>query len=317
MMHTWTQLARLWQRRTVRQVAKASWVVLIGVFITLVIAANWNEIRDIEWTPDRLGFLALAVIAALMRKGLAGVLWVLIVRVVGSGLAVPSRKSLRAFFVSNLAMYLPGTYWYIPGRIMMLREYGISAVQTGAGALLEQMMLVISGGMLSILGLDLVAEALGVSVESFFWVLLVVGVGLVAIHPRVLDRITNLMTRLLRREPIAITISYGQMLMLLLFALLIWLFGALSLLLLARVFVPELPITPFQVGIFGAVFAISWLVGFFTPIAPSGLGVREGVLGLSLSVLGISIELSILIAALSRLLIVLEDVFWGVVSLVL
>lgn len=317
MKHTWSQLTHLWQRRAIRQTVQVIWVILILGFIGMAVAANWPTIQTIEWTGERLGFLLTAGGAAVLRKGSGGMLWVMIVAVIRQDQQVPIRKSLRTFFLSNLAMYLPGTYWYIPGRMMMLSEYGISAIQTGAGALLEQMMLVISGGLLSILGLDLVAQVLHVSIETFWWVLLIGGMGLVAIHPRMLNRILQLGTRLLRRAPITLDVSYRQMLLLLCCALLIWLSGALSLLFLARVFVSTLSITPFQVGIFGTVFAISWLAGFFTPIAPGGLGVREGVLGIGLSALGVPLELSILVAALSRLLIVFEDVFWVGIGLLL
>jgi uncharacterized membrane protein YbhN (UPF0104 family) len=160
-----------------------------------------------------------------------------------------------------------------------------------------------------------VADILGVPVQSFLWVVLVIIVGLVAIHPWSIRRITDLMTRVLKMEPVTISLSYGMMLLQLLWPLVIWLLGSLSLLFLARAFLPDLGVN--DLGVFSAIFAVSWLIGFFTPFAPSGLGVREGVMGLAFAGLGIPAGITVLLAALSRLLIIVEDVFWALIGMLL
>lgn len=119
-----------------------------------------------------------------------------------------------------------------------------------------------------------------------------------------------------KRTTAKVKIPYGKMIVLLALAVVIWLLGAASLLFQAHAMTSAIPLTVHQVGIFGAIFAVSWLAGFFTPFAPNGLGVREGVMGASLVLLGVSVEMGIVIAALSRIIIVLEDVFWGGISLI-
>jgi uncharacterized membrane protein YbhN (UPF0104 family) len=103
------------------------------------------------------------------------------------------------------------------------------------------------------------------------------------------------------------------MLLLLLWAVVIWLLGALSLLFLAKAFAPGITVS--QVGLFAAIFAISWLVGFFTPFAPGGLGVREGIMVLAFAALGIPVGITVILAALSRVLIIFEDLFWAPVGM--
>jgi uncharacterized membrane protein YbhN (UPF0104 family) len=116
-------------------------------------------------------------------------------------------------------------------------------------------------------------------------------------------------------QPVDISLSYGMMVLQLLWSIVIWLLGALSLLFLAKAFLPEIGLD--QLGIFSAIYSISWLIGFFTPFAPSGIGIREGVLGLAFTAMSIPVGITVLLAALSRILIVFEDVFWAAVGALL
>lgn len=62
-----------------------------------------------------------------------------------------------------------------------------------------------------------------------------------------------------------------------------------------------------------AVFSLSWLLGFLTPGAPAGLGVREGVMALLLSSLGESDAVFLVIAAM-RVATIAGDAFVFVFS---
>src|SRR5205085_8225551 len=130
-------------------------------------------------------------------------------------------------------------------------------------------LLILSGALLGLLGLELMAKLLNISVQSFWWIVLVIVAGLLAIHPRVLRFMTNIMARALKIEPVEINVSYAMLLLHLLWSLVIWLLGALSLLFLSKAFIPEIGLD--QLGVFSAIFAVSWLIGFFTPFAPSGI----------------------------------------------
>ncbi|NIP71115.1 MAG: hypothetical protein GTO04_18710, partial [Planctomycetales bacterium] len=41
-----------------------------------------------------------------------------------------------------------------------------------------------------------------------WWLLLVVGLGMLAVHPRCVRMLTSLLGRVLRREPLPVTLSY-------------------------------------------------------------------------------------------------------------
>lgn len=310
-----SNINRIWQQKSIRHALQITWIVVVVFFIAVAIAGNWEAVQSIQWTGERIGSIGLAVVATLLRRLAGGLRWVWIVRLLGRGGAMSVRQSLKVYFVANLATYLPGTYWFIPGRVVMNSKHGVSALQTAVSTLLEHFLLILSGALLGIFGLDLIAGLLGVPVNSLLWVLLVVVIGLAGIHPWSIRQMTNLMARALKMEPVTISLSYGMMVLQLLWSLVIWLLGSLSLLFLARAFLPEIGLE--QLGVFSAIFSVSWLIGFFTPFAPSGLGVREGVLGLAFAGLGIPVGITILLATLSRLLIIFEDLFWAAVGFLL
>lgn len=306
---------RLWQRKPIRLTIQIVWVGLIVFFIAYAILSNRETITSIEWTPERLGFIGLAIVSTLLRRLAGGIRWVWIVRLLGKGQTISVRQSLKVYFVANLATYIPGTYWFVLGRAAMNQKHGVSALQTGVSTIVEHFLLILSGALLGIFGLQLVTDLLGVSVNSFLWIILIVVIGLIAIHPWSIRQITNLMARALKMQPVEINLSYGMMLLQLVWSIVIWLFGSLSLLFLARAFIPTIGLD--QLGIFSAIFAISWLIGFFTPFAPSGLGVREGVMVGAFAAMGMSAGITALLAVLSRVLIIFEDVFWAAFSVFL
>lgn len=310
-----SKLTRLWQQKPIRRAFQIGWISLVAFFIAYAIFANHAVITSIKWTPERLNLIGLAIVFTLLRRLAGGLRWIWIVRLLGNGQAISLRQSLKVYFVANLATYIPGTYWFVLGRTTMNRKHGISALQTGVSTLVEHFLLILSGALLGVFGLDLLTKLLGVSITSFFWIALIVVIGLVAIHPWCIRQITNLMARILKMQPVEVNLSYGMMLLQLVWSIIIWLFGSLSLLLLTRAFTPTIGLD--QLGILSAVFSISWLIGFFTPFAPSGIGIREAVMVPAFAAIGITTGITALLAVLSRVLIIFEDVFWAAFSVLL
>lgn len=304
---------RLWRQKFFRRLVQVSWVAAVFVFIVLVVFSNWEAITNVEWTLGSIGLISAALIASLMRRLAGGLRWAWVVSLFKTdGKPIPLRDNLRVYFITNLGTYLPGTYWFIPARMMMNSKHGMTAMQTGISTVFEHLLLVLSGALLGLLGMELVAQVLNIPVASFWWILAVVILGLVSIHPAVLRFLMQLLAKILGKSLGNYNVTYPTALLHLLWSVVIWLLGSLSLLLLAQVFVPTL--TLMDLPVFSAIFAVSWLIGFFTPFAPSGIGVREGVMGLAFGVMGIPVGVSVVIAMLSRLLIVAEDLFWAAFS---
>lgn len=306
---------QLWRRKVFRRTVQFVWVFAVFAFITLAIATNWEALSRVSWTPAAIGLVFGALGASLLRRLAGGLRWAWVVNLFKvQGDPIPLRDSLRVYFITNLGTYLPGTYWFIPARMAMNSRHGMTAMQTGISTVFEHLLLVLSGALLGLLGLELVAKVLGVSVASFWWIAVVIVFGLMSIHPISMRFLMNLLAKVLRKPLGEYSVGYPTTFLHLLWSVLIWLLGSLALLLLAMVFVPTL--TFMELPVFSAIFAVSWLIGFFTPFAPSGIGIREGVMGIAFGVMGIPVGAGVIIAMLSRLLIVAEDVFWAAFSVI-
>lgn len=308
-----SNLSNLWKTRQFRITLQLIWASLIIIFISYAIFSNRETIVSIQWTRDRLALIGMAVVCTLLRRLAGGLRWVWLIYLLGQNQILSVRQGLRIYFVSNLATYIPGTYWFIVGRAAMSQKHGITAFQTGVSTLVEHFLLILSGALLSIFGLQLVTDLIGIPVDSLFWIVLIAIGGFVAIHPRSIKLIINAMARILKMQQVEVKLSYGMMLLQLLWSIVIWLFGSISLWLLAKAFIPSIDIS--YLGIFSAIFSLSWLIGFFTPFAPSGIGIREGVMVAAFTALGISSGIIALLAVLSRVLILIEDLFWAAVSM--
>ena len=59
------------------------------------------------------------------------------------------------------------------------------------------------------------------------------------------------------------------------------------------------------------IYCVAWIIGFFTFIFPSGVGIRElTIAGLLVSIIGVEFELASIIALLARLVVILAEMFW-------
>jgi len=129
---------------------------------------------------------------------------------------------------------------------------------------------------------------------------------LVVLYPRVLNWLLNLALRLLKRDPVILTLRYVDILLITLAWSVSWLVagGAFYVLLLALWPGTPLVALPICIGI----YAIAWDIGFVSFITPSGLGFREAaIVGLFALALPLPAGLGTIMAFLSRLVSTLAE----------
>jgi uncharacterized membrane protein YbhN (UPF0104 family) len=127
----------------------------------------------------------------------------------------------------------------------------------------------------------------------------------------VLNRGLALVLRLTRREPMPQPLSLHGIVVACGWCVPTWLLYGVSTWALAR----DLGPAGFGMLLRGTgAFAASWSIGFLLLVAPAGAGIREAAMIVLLST-SLPTAQATVIALVSRLLIVLGDVFWGVVAL--
>nr|WP_255669057.1 lysylphosphatidylglycerol synthase domain-containing protein [Aeromicrobium duanguangcaii] len=229
-----------------------------------------------------------------------------------SGLGSPLRlrPSAHIFFVSQLGKYVPGSLWSIVAQMEMGREH---KVPRRSAAVLGVLALVISG----VAGIT-VAVALMPWVSDdlrhrFWWLVLVLPVLYVLIHPRLLDLVLGRLLRLARREPLPATIGWSSLLKATAWQCLTWLLLGLQvwLIVIGLDGDPTETLAPSIVG-----YALAYTLGMAAFFLPAGAGVRDAVLVLALAG-SMPTSSALVVALVVRCLSTLVDLLLAGVQLVI
>lgn len=240
-------------------------------------ASHWDEIRPVlaranwGWLIAALGFGAVGLAAsAFMLRSLMEMT---------SRHRLPAPAAARLFFVSQLGKYLPGSIWPVVVVGQMGRRHGIDGDAAATAGVLALFLSLVTGGALGIV--VTVAGAAGGSGTGLWWLLLLLPVVVLMALPQVVFRLINVGLKVLRRkriefDPAARSHYFAGCG----FSLLSWtLLGLQCWAICIALGADPLP------SLLGAVggFALAYQAGTLFVPAPAGAGVREAVLGLTLS----------------------------------
>lgn len=269
----------------------------IGYFLVRTVIQNWQQIKDFPWhfNPWLLAAAFLTLGGTLFYMI---VLWRALLARLGGRIPLPA--AIRIFAISSMGRYLPGKVWQIVGMVYLGQREGVRPESGVWAALLAQVLAVLSGVVVFFVSLIVepqrmltpFLENLGIEHFSPYWLLLPVATVLVLIHPRILEKITNWLLKLLKREPVRFTLSYPGLLVFFLLYIVSWFFYGTSF----HLFLASVHPIPLQdwIAVTGS-FSAAYIVGLLALFVPGGLGVREGLLALFLTSLvgaGVAVALS-------------------------
>jgi len=289
------------RRKSVPALVGTLLTVVCVVFIVKALSSEWGQVRDDLtraswwWLAAGLGCAALGMVAVAW-------VWADALRVVGGD--VPRRKVVPWYFVGEIGKYIPGAVWAAVGRGEIARRNGVPAGVSYPSVALSLVGLYLAAALsaAALVPFGLAREA---HTGAWLWVLLLVPIGIVALHPGILERLRRGVAKLARRELDVVIPPWNQTIGLVLRYVPAWVGICTATWCVAR----ALPGKPSFVRIALATL-ISWTAGFVTP-TPGGAGVREEVFVL-FSGLGVGPGTAIAVA--SRLLFVIVDVVGFVVG---
>jgi hypothetical protein len=170
---------------------------------------------------------------------------------------------------------------------------------------LETITIIMAAGIIFLAALALFDEARTFySEKTFWWFLVPFVLAFVAIHPRVLQKIFNWALRKFRREPIVLSISYSEILWILLVNIMAWIVGGIGFYLFAE---SVFPVSSEHILFLTGALAFSSTLGLIALFAPSGLGVREGALVYLLAFI-MPVSLAVIISILTRIWMTLIEI---------
>jgi hypothetical protein len=188
------------------------------------------------------------------------------------------------------------------------RDQGVSRSRVGTASLLFM-------GVLTAIGLLVAAVALPLTspdaLQQYFWVLLVLPIGLVCLAPPVLTRIVAAGLRLLRRDPLERPLSGRGIGAAVAWTLAMWVAYGVHLWLLV---LPQPRTGSAHLFLLCAgAYALAWTVGFLFLLAPAGALIRETVLVLAFAAV-LDRPVATAVAVVSRGVMTVGDLLWGAIG---
>ncbi|MGW0801788.1 lysylphosphatidylglycerol synthase transmembrane domain-containing protein [Nonomuraea sp. NPDC002799] len=259
-------------------------------FLGYGLAANWDETTSAVAAMSPWAVLG-AFAAVLLGQFFMLVAWREILA--GLGTRVPLRTAGRIMFVGQLGKYIPGAVWAYAAMMDLGRDHGSPPRRTFATISLG---LVINLGV----GISIAAATLGslAAVRQAWYLVLLVPVIIVCLHPKVLTWGLNLVLRLARKEPLESVLPGRTVVVAVAWTALGWFVYGLHIWLIAGR--PDLYLVS------TGAYAFAWATGILTVVVPAGVGVREGALVLVLGPI-IGTPAALAVAIVSRLAFTLAD----------
>src|SRR5437773_8984456 len=275
--------------------------IILALFIYQV-KKNWAELTAYTFQLNPW-LLALAFLGFMLQELSYGLIWQTILIRLGSNFGL--RTCLRIYLASEFVRYIPGNIWHVLTRILWVGKYGVSRPIALASMTVELITKLAAGAL--IFALSLLFWGNFGAVGSLFRGSLAIVLGvvlflalLIILHPRILNGLLNLALRLLKRDPVVLTLRYSDILFVTLAWCLSWFVAGCAFFVLVLALWPGTPLTALPICI--GIYAIAWDFGFVTFITPSGLGFRELAIGVlfALALPAVPASLVAIIALLSR-----------------
>lgn len=284
-------------------VVKTAFALAVLGFGVAFVASRWTKVRAAlgDTSP---GWVIVAVVAAACGQWAAAMGFR--ATLAATSRALPVRDVARVYFVSQLGKYVPGSVWPIVAVTQMCRRYGISRSAAAVGSMLALVFSLVIG---AIVGALLLLVGVAKDVTGLWWLVLVIPVSLVVLHPHVVAFVVDRAFRLAKRTPVDVRLVGRVRAEALAWPAVSWLL--LGVQCWALVVALGGPVLGSLAGSIGG-FALAYVAGTLFVPAPAGAGIREAVLGLSLAGViahsaGFTHEHLLVVVLLSRFLLAVLD----------
>lgn len=291
-------------------------VTLLGSLVALVslgfigqqLFVNWSKVGDYQYTSATIWVLLSGILTYAGACFFLASAWYQILKALTAE-SLPD-KAIRSIYArSQIAKYIPGNVLHIASRHISINRLGVSHQPLAVASVTEIIGLVLASCTISAIG----GAAFGlwtdyVNQKQIYCLLAIMAMLLLA-----LPLIRRVCVKYIpaSRDLLA---NFGlQWAFLRVYLEYLVFFAIAGLILVGLVFQFDNRLDIYDILAIIASFSISWLFGFITPGAPSGIGIRETILVVSLDKILLSGN-GVLIAILFRLITVGGDLMFFVIA---
>ncbi len=261
----------------------AGWLLSLAilVFLARTLYSSWDQVNASGFRFNfNLPLLAISLVLLVIGRGFAVEAWRRILLALGD--RVSFRFSFYAWFISNLARYVPGNVWQLAAMMVLVEREGVSKMHV---LLSQAVYAAIALSVAALFGLTLLPIAAD---YLLFAALLFVALIIFFALPPVFQLMVNVAARamqLIRKNAKSETpkiprTSFARGLIPPLCSSAMWTINGIAFYLFVRSMVD---LAPQQLPTFAAMNAAAYFIGYVSFITPSGLGFREGALAFMLT----------------------------------
>ncbi|HET8614865.1 MAG TPA: lysylphosphatidylglycerol synthase domain-containing protein [Actinomycetales bacterium] len=181
-----------------RLLGAARLLLAAGVVVAVVwaLAGQWDDVRA-DLARVSIGALLLAFALALLSLVFTLLGWRALLADLGSPLHVAPASGV--LFVGQLGKYVPGSIWTVVAQAEVAARLGVPRRRSAVAGLLSVLLSALAGLGIGVVALPGLLDAGGS--RWYLLLLLLLPLGAVALHPRVLGPLVRLAFRLVRRDP--------------------------------------------------------------------------------------------------------------------
>ena len=277
-------------RRRLFRIAQWIFAALVLYFAARSLAGQWGKVGSrLSHIEFQWSWLALATLLVLGAYVLLIEGWRRILTTWDSRLGF--NDAARIWFLSNLGKYVPGNIWSLTAMGVMARERGISGIAAAGSSVIMQVVNLATGTAIVLAtGATLLGKPL---VTAGAVVLLAIGL---AAAPRFLPKAAVLVANLTGREIAPPIVPAASIWTAAVASVASWILYGVAFQLFVRGLLGS---AAGETSSYLAVYSAAYILGFISPIAPAGLGVREFTLAAFMTQLGLANEADAALVAIA------------------
>ena len=253
--------------------------------------ANWEEIKNINWNIDRFSLITSFLLYFAYIITLAS-LWHFITKL--NHCNIRHYDAVIAYLYSIPGKYIPGKVFMLAARCPAYEKANQPVRKITVCFLLENACTLLGAAFLFLISLFFFPNDL---LEKYkYWTILLVIAFFICINPKIINFFLSLIGKIVKKD-MQIPVTYPDMLKTVVLFILNWLVAGSGFSMLVHAVYP-VPVS--QWLYIGGIYGLSTIIGILALFAPSGLGVREGILTAGLCLI-MPEEYAISISLISRL----------------
>jgi uncharacterized membrane protein YbhN (UPF0104 family) len=268
-------------RRSLFKVAQWIFAAVVLFFAARSLATQWAKLETrlphvvFQWQWIVAATALILITYAVLIEGWRRVL-------VAWDSHLPFSDAARIWFLSNLGKYVPGNIWSLTAMGVMAKRRGLSPIAAaGSSVIMQTVSLATGTAIVMVTGAKLLGQPLLVGAS------VVVLVGILLLAPRFLPPLATWVGGLIGRDITPPSVPAASIWTAAAANGLSWLFYGIAF----QLFVHGvLGSAPGELSSYIAAYTAAYILGFISPIAPAGLGVREFTLAAFMTQLGLANE---------------------------